>query len=124
LEFLGQTYLGGKMPLMQRLAEQVRFAGRGRGSVILVGGPGSGKRTLARLIHSRSTTQEFAFAIIDCRRLPAFAVGAMLWGESGATARAAVGTFYLNEPASLPREMQERLLRWLVPAEGQVRRPR
>ncbi len=113
LELLSRTYLGGNLPVLRRLAEQVRFAGQGRTNVVLVGGAGTGKKTLARLIHARGAAREQAFAVLDCRRLPAFAVGAMLWGESGAAARAAVGTFYLNEPAYLPRELQERLLRWL-----------
>jgi hypothetical protein len=124
VDLLSRTYLGGKLPVLQRLAEQVRFAGQGRPNVVLVGGAGSGKKTLARLIHARSPAREQAFATLDCRRLPAFAVGAMLWGESGVLARAPVGTFYLNEPAYLPRELQERLLRWLSAAGEKDTRPR
>src|SRR5262249_16750158 len=105
IELLSRTYLGGKLPNLRRLAEQVRLAGPGQAHVVLGGASGRGKKTLARLIHARSPAREQAFAVLDCRRLPPFAVGAMLWGESGAFARAAVGTFYLNEPSFLPREL-------------------
>ncbi len=122
---LGQVYLGGRIPSLRKLADQARVAAQNRSSVAIVGGPGSGKKTVARLIHYRGLDREKAFAVLDCRRLPPFAVGAMLWGESGAAARAPVGTVFLNEPAVLPRELQERLLRWLVPATGvDLARPR
>lgn len=114
LDRLGQVYLGIRLPALRRVAEQMRLASQSRFPVLLVGPPGSGKETLARLIHYRSSVREQAFAALDCRRLPAFAVGAILWGESGAAARAPLGTVYLKEPTFLPGEVQERLLRWLT----------
>jgi DNA-binding NtrC family response regulator len=114
LERLGRIYLGIRLPTLRRLAEQMRLASQSRFPVLLVGAPGTGKETVARLIHYRSPERERSFAAIDCRRLPAFAVGALLWGESGATARAALGTIYLKEPTYLPGEVQERLHRWLT----------
>jgi transcriptional regulator with AAA-type ATPase domain len=106
---LDQVFLEGKQPAVRRLAEQVRLAAGMLAPVTLVGGPGTGKRTLARLIHFRGPDREQSFAALDCERLPPFAVGALLLGESGAPARAPLATVYLREPGTLPRDLQTRL---------------
>src|SRR5207302_8440313 len=84
LDRLGGVFLASRLPIVRRLAEQVRLASQVRVPVLLVGPPGTGKKTLARLIHSRGPDREEAFAALDCTRLPAFAVGALLLSESGA----------------------------------------
>src|SRR4051812_1557939 len=71
LDRLGGVFLASRLPIVRRLAEQVRLASRVRVPVLLVGAPGTGKETLARLIHSHGPDREGAFAALDCTRLPA-----------------------------------------------------
>ena len=52
----GPDLLTDTSPALRRLAEQVRLAGRTTAPVLLVGEPGVGKQTLARLIHYQSPT--------------------------------------------------------------------
>ena len=52
----GPELLSDASPALRRLAEQVRLAGRTTAPVLLVGEPGVGKRTLARLIHYQGPT--------------------------------------------------------------------
>jgi DNA-binding NtrC family response regulator len=107
---------------MRRLAEQVRLAARVRVPVLLVGEPGTGKETLARLIHSLSAEREGAFAALDCARLPPSALARVLLGQTGP-----LGAVYLREPARLPRDLQVRLCEWVDPGalpEGGATPPR
>jgi transcriptional regulator with PAS, ATPase and Fis domain len=109
-----------KVPAVRRLAEQVRLASAVRAPVLLVGEAGTGKETLARLIHYQGPQRERAFAALDCERLPPEALAGVLFGERGAAQRSALGAVYLRQPAALPRDLQARLLEWLAEdgAEG------
>lgn len=102
-------------PSQRRLADQVRLASQVRIPVVLIGERGSGKKTLARLIHTQGPQRERAFAALDCTRLPAWSVAALLLVDTGTAQRRQLGTIYLHEPGRLPRDMQlllwERLLR-------------
>lgn len=105
---------GEDLPTQRRLADQVRLAAQVRAPVVLLGPPGSGKQTLARLIHAHGPERERSFAALDCTRLPAWSVAALLLADAGAAQRRQLGTIYLHEPGYLPREHQmllwERLL--------------
>src|SRR5438105_204778 len=89
--------------LTRLAAQQLRLARHPRFPVPLVGAAGTGKETLARLIHYRGPRREQSFACLDCRRLPPFALTTLLWGDSGTAARAPLGAVYLKEPGALPR---------------------
>jgi DNA-binding NtrC family response regulator len=103
---------------MRRLTAQARLASRLPTPVLLVGEPGTGKHTVARVIHYQGPNRESTFVALDCTRLPAPAVAAVLFGGRDASPPAPVGAVYLREPAALPRELQLRLAQWLadVPA--------
>jgi transcriptional regulator with PAS, ATPase and Fis domain len=109
-------------PAQRRLLEQLRLAGAVDVPLLLLGEPGSGKQWLARAVHGHGKARERTFAAIDCARLPAPMLAAVLFGNPGLCWRAHVGTVYLREPARLPRELQVRLCEVLA-APG-TRRPR
>jgi transcriptional regulator with AAA-type ATPase domain len=129
-EQAGQWYsidqVRSELPAQRLLVEQVRLASQVEVPVTLVGEAGTGKHWTARAIHQHGKQRERTFALIDCPRLPAAALAAVLFGEPGLCWRASVGTVYLREPSRLPRELQARLCEFLAapPAAGGARRPR
>jgi PAS domain S-box-containing protein len=113
----GLEQLASRLPAMARVVDQVRLAGQGRVPVLIHGEAGSGKRWLARCIHSLGERTRF-FAAVDASRLPPAALTHVLFGEHGLLPRPA--TVYLQSPAALPRELQARLADWLA---GEPRPP-
>ena len=101
------------VPTCERLLQQVRLAAEHRMPVTLIGGPGTGKRWLARVIHHYGVTSELSFLAIDCVGLPAAAAGNLLFGEVGLGRPDRTGTVYLREPAALAHDHQARLADWL-----------
>ncbi len=102
-----------ELPAMRRLVEQARLASQTQLPAVLLGERGTGKQWLARCIHQHSSRRERTFAAVDCARLPPRALLEVLRGdwEQG---RLPLGTLYLQEPACLPREMQEHLCRLII----------
>lgn len=113
--------MASHLPSMHRLADQVRLAARIAEPAMLVGEAGTGKRTLARVIHYRGPRRDRAFAAVDCVHLPSAALVEFLFGER---TQAAVGTLYLAEPAWLPRDLQLRLCEWLTRPGQDAKAPR
>ncbi len=101
----GPDLLTGAAPALRRLTKQVRLASATTAPVLLVGEPGTGKRTLARSIHYQGPNRERPFAVLDCKRLPAAALAEILFGGPSAS----FGAIYLHEPSCLPRDFQHRL---------------
>jgi len=95
------------------------------GSRVLVTGPsGSGKETVARMIHKGSKRSEGPFVIVNCSTLPTERLEIELFGTdgeagsdglrvSGAFELAHGGTLLLKEVADLPMPLQNRLARVL-----------
>jgi hypothetical protein len=117
----GPGLLDSALPAVRRLAEQVRLAARVDAPVLLVGEPGTGKATLARVIHYQGPARERPLAVVDCARLPAYALAALLFGERGGAAPGRPGAVYLREPSALPRDLQLRLCDVLRGGAGGVR---
>jgi DNA-binding NtrC family response regulator len=90
------------------------MAGELKCPVLLVGEAGTGKQTLACLIHTVGSKREQSFAAVDCARLPFVAVAFVLFGDPGATQRRQLGSIYLAQPQRLPRELQQALAARLV----------
>lgn len=107
--------LDSAVPAVRRLADQVRLAASVATPVLLVGEAGTGKEALARTMHYRGAGRQRPLAALDCARLPAAAVAAVLFNEQTATQ---LGALYLREPACLPRDLQARLCRLIARSKG------
>jgi DNA-binding NtrC family response regulator len=50
------------------------------------------------------------FVALDCAGLQPFLIESLLWGHGGLGSSERTGTIYLKEPASMPRDLQQRFL--------------
>ncbi len=106
----GFDLLAGPSPVAERLMTQARHAASTAAPLWLVGEPGSGKRTVARVVHHHGPTKDRAFVAVDCAGLPGYLLEVQLFGRGGLAYGGHLGTVYLSDPAALPRELQDRLL--------------
>jgi transcriptional regulator with PAS, ATPase and Fis domain len=104
----------GTGPAADRFAAQLRAAAAGSAPVWLVGEPGCGKETAARVIHHASAVKERAFFGLDCSGIQPYLVEGLLAGKGGLAEAKAIGTIYLKQPAALPRDAQKQLLGWMT----------
>ncbi len=114
----GMEWLSSEIPAMRRLAEQVRLVAVLRTPALIVGEAGSGKESVARIIHQHSDLREKAFVSLDCARLPAAAVADALLTNQATAHRRAAGTVYLHEPQCLPRDLQQDVVHLLGTADA------
>lgn len=94
---------------VQRMVSQARLVATAVCPAVLVGEPGTGKRTLARTIHAISARRELSCICLACDRLPADSVRAIMGHQL-----AAIGLVYLQSPTALPRDLQSLIVRTLV----------
>jgi DNA-binding NtrC family response regulator len=119
-ERFGFELLAGNVPARRRIAEQARLACQNRMPVVLIGESGTGKQTLARIIHHQGITAEQPFIAIDCAGLPGPAQEEVLFGSAALGKPEFAGTIYLRELARMPKDLQARLTEFLTdrPANG------
>jgi transcriptional regulator with PAS, ATPase and Fis domain len=110
--------LGGPTAIGERLVSQARAAAVGEVPVWIVGEPGGGKETLARVIHHNGPRRERAFVGLACGGVQPYLIDGMLFGKGGLASGPHVGTLYLKHPADLPRPLQDRILDWCESAFG------
>lgn len=101
--------LAGESLAATRLATQARLAAALAAPLWVTGEPGSGKETVARVVHHASAFRDRAFVAIDCAGLQPYLIESLLFGHGGLGTSDRVGTVYLKEPAALPRDLQQRL---------------
>jgi two-component system nitrogen regulation response regulator NtrX len=115
--------LNGKSIAAQQLRQMVTKLAGANSRVLISGPPGSGKETVARLIHAASSRTRNEFVPIGAAGMTPERLDVELFGEEGANGRPAKigvferahsGTLYLDEVADMPRETQGRILRVLV----------
>jgi DNA-binding NtrC family response regulator len=91
----------------------VRLAAKTLDPIWITGPSGSGKETVARIIHHNSLVRERAFVTCDCRGIQPYLLDSLLFGIAGVATTGRAGTLFLKEPTVLPRDAQQRILDWL-----------
>jgi two-component system nitrogen regulation response regulator NtrX len=113
----------GKSVATQQLRSLIAKLASANSRVLIAGPPGSGKETVARMIHAASPRARGEFVAISAAGMTPERVDTELFGEEleggrpakiGVFERAHGGTLYLDEVADMPRETQSRILRVLV----------
>jgi len=113
----------GRSVAAQQLRQMIGKLAGANSRVLISGPPGSGKETVARLIHAASPRTRNEFVAISAAGMTPERMDVELFGEEGAGGRPAkigvferahAGTLYLDEVADMPRETQSRILRVLV----------
>src|SRR6185437_14389089 len=113
----------GKSMAAQQLRQMIVKLAGANSRVLISGPPGSGKETVARLIHGASARARNEFVPISAAGMTPDRMDSELFGEEGEGGRprkigvferAHAGTLYLDEVADMPRETQGRILRVLV----------
>ena len=120
---LATDELVGRSAAAQQLKQMISKVAPANSRVLVSGPPGSGKETVARLIHAASPRSRGEFVAISAAGMTPERMDAELFGEEGdggrprkigVFERAHAGTLYLDEVAEMPRETQSRILRVLV----------
>jgi DNA-binding NtrC family response regulator len=106
--FTFDLFAGGT-PTADRLVALARLAAQTTAPVWIIGEAGSGKETLARVIHHNGPTREQAFLGLDCAGVAPLLIESLLFGKAGLAASRHLGTLYLKDPAALPRDLQDRV---------------
>ncbi len=114
--------LDSEEPVLAQLRLRLSLACQTRSPVWLHGPRGSGKTTLARIIHTHGLDHARCFVTVDARMLPANVLRMMLFGHAGLAESAQLGTLLLKEPgACSDRRLQSELLDWLGTANSPPR---
>jgi two-component system response regulator AtoC len=119
------NFIAGKNPKMQSLLMQAQRAANASVSVLITGETGTGKEVLAREIHQNGQRKDKPFIAINCAAIQSTMLESELFGyEAGAFTGAQKrkhglmqvadeGVLFLDEIASMPVDMQAKLLRAL-----------
>jgi len=135
VEPLGEdVFFVGASPVMQKLRSQAELLAQADVPVLIVGEPGSGRDTAARLIHKLSVRSGFRFLKVNCGALPGDLLEEELFGHRatptagggpnhpGKLELSERGTLFLDDIAETPPHLQRKLLHMIeekqVPAAG------
>lgn len=110
----------GMSPAMQEIFLEIRHAAVQRFPILLRGGKGTGKRTIAQAIHALSPQRANPFLSCDCSLVEEGKLEEALFGKAGVFRQARCGTVYLENVADLPPRTQTRLLRLLQEGSGDI----
>jgi two-component system, NtrC family, response regulator AtoC len=116
------AFFVGTSTVMHQLRAQVELLAQTDVPVFIFGEAGSGRETIARLIHKLSVRSEFRFMKVNCGALPGDLLDKEIFGNQGnpvsdhdqpgpdAFASCDNGTIFFNEITNLPLHLQEKLL--------------
>ncbi|MGA2988767.1 MAG: sigma-54 dependent transcriptional regulator, partial [Terriglobia bacterium] len=125
IECLGEDeFFLSVSPAMQQLRAQAELLAQADVPVLILGEPGSGKGTVARLIHQRSVYSGFKFLRVNCAEMPAELLEIELFGREngsfnglakglGKLETGQKGTLLLDEITAMPLGLQSRILKVL-----------
>jgi len=125
IEQLGpDTFFISASPVTQKLRAQAELLAEADVPVLILGESGSGKDTVARLIHKLSVRSGFKFLKVNCADMPAELLEAELFGNERASSQgvavaqgkveqAEKGTLFLDEIAAMPLGLQAKLMQVL-----------
>jgi two-component system, NtrC family, response regulator AtoC len=126
IEQLGEeSFFVSASAVMQKLRAQAELLAQADVPVLILGEGGSGRSTVARLIHKLSVRSGFRFLKVDCTATPGDMLEDELFGNdrpgNGNGSRTALGKFelgekgtiFLNEITAMPLSLQSRLLQIL-----------
>lgn len=120
-----ESFFVSASPVTQRLRAQLELLAEADVPVLILGEPGSGRDTVARLVHKLSVRSGFKFRRLNCADMPGELLEAELFGsqhttspENGRSNSAKLesverGTIFLEEITEMPLGLQARLLRVL-----------
>lgn len=112
-------------PVAQELLRQVRKVATLDSTLLITGESGTGKSTIARMIHQLGPRSDRPFVTVNCASLPRDLIEAELFGHTKGAFTGAVhdrpgrveiadgGTLFLDEIGDLPIELQPKLLTFL-----------
>jgi two-component system, NtrC family, response regulator AtoC len=120
----GEVPFVGASPIMRKLRGQIESIAETDDSVLITGESGSGRQTVARLIHQLSIRSGFAFAKVNCAALPSDLLEAELFGQdrkgnglsqlkTGKLEHCEKGTILLDEVTEMPLALQNKLVGFL-----------
>jgi len=108
-------------PIMRKLRTQAELLAQTDAPLLILGEVGSGKATVARLIHNSSVRSGFKFMRVNCAALPGDLLKAELFGADRASSSGSVrtklgafelcekGTILLEEVTEMPADVQAKL---------------
>jgi len=129
----GNCFFVGASPIMRKVRAQAARLAETDMPVLISGEPGSGKETVARLLHALSIRSGFNFLRVDCGVLPEDLLERELLGcrstsaggpanvSPGKLEKASGGTIFLSDIAQMPARLQSTLAELLV--TGRFTRP-
>lgn len=109
-------------PITQKLRAQAELLAEAEVPVLILGESGTGKYTVARLIHKLSVRSGFQFFKVNCADMPCELLEAELFGNERTSApgtsrmgpgkfeRAEKGTIFLDEITEMPLGLQAKLM--------------
>lgn len=113
----------GVSPIMRKLRAQAVLLAEANVPVLILGESGSGKETMARLLHKLSVRSGFEFAKVNCAALPSDLLERELFGyqrdgtaagfKPGKLEFCAKGTILLDEVTEMSENLQANLLQVL-----------